>query len=61
MSKNHQPARKWVSANYLAGYFEVTPKTIWDWAKKGKLPPPQKIGENTTRWDFEKIQESEAA
>ena len=58
---HQQSPRRWVSANFLAGYYEVTPKTIWAWAKSGKLPQPQKIGPNCTRWDFEKIQEGEAA
>ena len=53
--------RRWVSAKFLASYYEVTQKTIWAWAKSGRLPPPEKIGPNCTRWDFEKIQENEAA
>ena len=51
-----EPTRKWVSANFLAQYFEITPKTVWVWAKSGKLPAPHKVGPNVTRWDFEEIQ-----
>ena len=62
MSNNtHRKPRKWVSAAYLADYYQVTSKTIWAWAKVGKLPPPEKIGANTTRWDFEKVQAQESA
>ena len=57
----HSKPIKWVTDTYLADYYQVTRKTIWGWAKAGKLPPPKKIGPNTTRWDFEKIQENEAA
>ena len=39
MKKDHAPPLKWVSAKYLAGYFQVTQMTIWTWAKNGKLPP----------------------
>lgn len=59
--KKEASYRRWVSAKFLSGYYEVTPKTIWAWAKSGRLPPPEKIGPNCTRWDFEKIQELEAA
>ena len=51
--------RKWVSVRFLAEYYGVTPMTIWNWAKEGKLPAPKKIGPNTTRWDFEVIQSNE--
>ena len=57
----NQQTRKWVSANFLASYYEVTPKTIWAWAKAGKLQQPQKIGPNCTRWDFDKIAKAENA
>jgi prophage regulatory protein len=53
--------RRWVSDKTLAEYYEVDRSTIWRWVKIGKLPPPEKIGDNCTRWDFQKIQESEAA
>jgi predicted DNA-binding transcriptional regulator AlpA len=38
------------SDKILARYFNTTRKTIWMWAKEGKLPKPHKIGRNTTRW-----------
>lgn len=61
MHKEHSQARKWVSANFLASYYEVTPKTIWEWSKKGQIQKPEKIGPNCTRWDFSKITEEESA
>lgn len=42
----------WASDTDLAGYFRVSRATIWRWTKIGKLPQPQKLGENTTRWKF---------
>tara|TARA_R110000772_G_scaffold58539_4_gene132557 strand:+ start:32727 stop:32939 length:213 start_codon:yes stop_codon:yes gene_type:complete len=48
-----RPNGKWASDLTLAEYFEVSRCTIWRWAKTGKLPPPVKLGENTTRWDFD--------
>lgn len=54
----HQPRHrptKWVSDQWLADYYSVSRCTVWRWSKIGKLPQPQKIGENCTRWDFEAI------
>lgn len=61
MSKEHPQTRKWVSDKFLADYYEVSRFTIWKWAKNGRLPAPEKIGPNCTRWDFPKILEAEQA
>ena len=53
--QSNQDSRKWVSTNFLAEYFDVTPKTIWAWVKQKRLPPPKKIGPNCTRHDLEAI------
>ena len=53
--------KKWASDQWLADYYEVSRCTIWRWSKSGRLPPPERIGENCTRWDFERIQEEEQA
>ena len=42
----------------LARYFNTTRKTIWCWAKEGKLPSPHKLGKNTTRWCNREIKEA---
>ena len=34
----------------------VSPATVWRWAKSGRIPPPRKIGENSTRWDSRVVQ-----
>ena len=34
----------------LARYFSTSRKTIWAWAKEGKIPKPCKMSANTTRW-----------
>jgi predicted DNA-binding transcriptional regulator AlpA len=52
MSKEHPATRKWVSDRFLSDRYEVSRATIWRWAKIGKLPPPTKIGENTSRWEL---------
>ena len=61
MKDNSPQALRWVSDQYLSDYFQVSRVTIWAWAKNGRLPPPKKLGANTTRWDMQKIQESESA
>ncbi|WP_241521140.1 helix-turn-helix transcriptional regulator [Kineobactrum sediminis] len=50
--------RRWVSDRTLAEYYEVSRCTIWRWVKSGRLPEPEKIGDNCTRWDFDKIREA---
>jgi predicted DNA-binding transcriptional regulator AlpA len=50
---------KWVTDRYLSEYYSVSRVSIWRWVKIGKLPAPQKIGENTTRWDFDEITAAE--
>lgn len=52
MSTKNPAARKWVSDRFLADRYEVTRQTIWRWAREGRLPPPQKIGLNTSRWEL---------
>jgi predicted DNA-binding transcriptional regulator AlpA len=61
MSETSRIPRKWVSDKFLSDYYQVSRVTIWNWAKSGKLPPPQKIGDNTTRSDFQKILAAEQA
>lgn len=58
-NRPHTPPKKWASDQYLADYYEVSRCTIWRWVKLGKLPAPEKIGPNTTRFDFQKILKAE--
>jgi len=55
---NNQPATGYVSANTLATMLETTPSTIWRWSKKGRLPKPYRLGESTTRWRLEEVNEA---
>ena len=59
MNNAHLP-RKWVSDKFVADYYEISRCSVWRWVKTGKLDPPKKIGPNTTRFDFEKIQVAES-
>lgn len=61
MSTSAPQTRRWVTDKFLADYYQVSRITIWAWAKNGKLPPPKKLAENTTRWDFTAIQQAENA
>jgi len=49
----------WSSDQILARYFDVSRQRIWVWSKDGKLPSPYKVGEATTRWKNEEVQEAE--
>ena len=33
----------------------ISRMTVWRWAKAGRLPPPRKLGGNTTRWDSKEV------
>lgn len=55
---NPLPATGYASAKTLAGMLETTPATIWRWSKKGRLPKPVKLGEGTTRWKIEEVNEA---
>jgi predicted DNA-binding transcriptional regulator AlpA len=61
MSTKTPQTRRWVTDKYLADYFSVSRVTIWAWAKTGRLPAPEKLGPNTSRWDFHKIATANAA
>ena len=39
------------SASRLANRLDVSPATIWRWAKQGRIPPGRKFGPNTTRFN----------
>lgn len=54
----NQPATGYVSANTLADLLETTPSTIWRWSKNGRLPKPYRLGEGTTRWKIEEVNEA---
>lgn len=47
-----------LKAAEMAAIYGVSVATIWRWAKTGIIPPPEKIGLNTTRWDGQKIKKA---
>jgi predicted DNA-binding transcriptional regulator AlpA len=61
MKDNSPLTRRWVTDKFLSDYYQVSRVTIWAWSKNGRLPPPVKLGANTTRWDFHKITQGESA
>jgi prophage regulatory protein len=58
---------KYYTDKYLAQRWDVHPVTPWKWVAAGILPPPVKIGPNTSRWSgavieaHEERQRAEAA
>lgn len=54
----NMPATGYVSANTLAAMLETTPSTVWRWSKRGRLPKPYRLGEGTTRWKIEEVNEA---
>jgi len=59
MNQTQRTPIKWVTDRFLSEYFQVSRVTIWRWVKIGKLPAPQKIGVNTTRWNIDEITAAE--
>ena len=55
-----QPKR-YYSDKQLARRYGVSRATIWNWAKRGVLPRPHRLGPNTSRWPETEIAEHEAA
>lgn len=45
----------WVGAGLLAQMLDVSESTIWDWAKRGVLPRPNRIG-GVTRWKWAEVE-----
>lgn len=37
------------------GLLPVSPATLWRWVKDGTFPSPFKLGQNTTVWDADEI------
>ena len=46
----------WSTDKTLARYFSTSRKTIWAWAKEGRIPKPHKISANMTRWANDELQ-----
>jgi len=44
---NHQT---WLSDKDVAARYSIARVTVWSWVRKGILPPPKKLGPNTSRW-----------
>ena len=45
------PDAAFVRVGVVAALHSVTPVTIWNWARDGKVTPPRKIGPNVTAWN----------
>lgn len=51
----------YLSATQLARRYGVHVVTIWRWAQTGRIPPPIRITQRTTRWRKDQIEAAEAA
>lgn len=47
-----------VTTKTTTGLLPVSASTCWRLVKKGHLPPPFKLGDGTTLWDLEEIEET---
>lgn len=52
---------QYLSDRDLANRYGVSRATIWRWMQRGRLPPPRKIAENTTRWRLDEVEAADEA
>jgi predicted DNA-binding transcriptional regulator AlpA len=45
------PDGAYVRVPTVAPIFGISIKTVWRWAKSGRLPAPKKLGPNVTAWN----------
>ena len=51
---------RYISAVQLAERYGVNRSTIWRWTRKQRLPKPEKISEQCTRWRLDEIEKLDA-
>ena len=57
MGKRVFRIRDLATTSRTTGLLPVSPATIWRWTAQGKFPAPFKLGENTTVWDAEAVEQ----
>ena len=57
MGKRVFRIRDLATTNRTSGLLPVSPATIWRWTAAGKFPAPFKLGENTTVWDADAVEQ----
>lgn len=45
----------YASDRALAIRYDVAPVTIWRWSRSGRIPPPQRLGPNLSRWNIAEV------
>ena len=58
--EKHKDNAEWLSARVVAMRYGIYPGTVRAWARKGKLPAPYLIGDNTVRWKRSELDERDA-
>lgn len=57
MGKRVFRIRDLATTSRTSGLLPVSPATVWRWVAQGKFPAPFKLGENTTVWDADKVEQ----
>ncbi len=47
--------RQFLTDSDLAARYGISRATVWRWTSAGRLPPPVRLGEATTRWPLEGV------
>ncbi|SEA76500.1 AlpA family transcriptional regulator [Variovorax sp. YR216] len=45
------PDSAYIDVRAVAGIHDISVPTTWRWSANGLLPPPEKLGPGTTRWN----------
>jgi predicted DNA-binding transcriptional regulator AlpA len=56
----NDPNAKYLSARQVAARYSIYPGTVRVWVKKGKLPAPYLIGDNSVRWKRSELEARDA-
>jgi predicted DNA-binding transcriptional regulator AlpA len=53
-------AARYLNVRDLMARYRIARSTVWDWVQKGRLPKPQKVGPNSSRWDVRELDKCDA-
>jgi predicted DNA-binding transcriptional regulator AlpA len=64
MSLEHSPARtglRILRVKHVCARYGISPSTVWQWTKEGRLPQPVELGPNSRGWFEHELDERDLA
>lgn len=59
MTDHQDKAGEYVALAWLMSHYAISAPTVYRWVKNRVLPPPVRLGPNTSRWKRADLQEWE--